>query len=158
MLSPFFWSQFLLIKRKVSMCPNPVASATTYCIIRAEMRGCYWKHAHTHTETCTLWFEHTIMVDKNTYSTYTVETQASSHSCMHKSTRPVEADTYTNAHTLTQRYLMFSLFEAKFLLSLLAPHHAPFPGFLRTVQAFQLRAIVYVEANSLRTSDILTEG
>ena len=29
MLPPFFWSQFLFIKRKVNMCPNPVASITT---------------------------------------------------------------------------------------------------------------------------------
>lgn len=70
----------------------------------------------------------------------------------------MDADTYTNTHTLTQRYLMFSLFEVKFLLSLLALYHAPFPGFLRRVQAFQLRAIVYIEANCLRTNDILTEG
>ena len=53
---------------------------------------------------------------------------------------------------------MFSLFEAKFLLSLLALYRAPFSGFLRRVQGFHLRATVYAEANSLRTSDILTDG
>lgn len=64
----------------------------------------------------------------------------------------------TGMGTHTQRYLMFSLFEAKFLLSLLALYHAPFPRFLRRVQGFYLRAIVYAEANSLISSDTLTDG
>lgn len=37
MLSPFFWSQFWCIKRKVSICPNPLASATARRVITAEM-------------------------------------------------------------------------------------------------------------------------
>lgn len=61
----------------------------------------------------------------------------------------MDIDTHTHAHTM-QGYLMFYLFEAKFLLSLLYTV-LHFQGFLTRVQGFHLKAIIYTEANSLRT-------
>lgn len=119
------------------ICPNPVASAVTYFVIRAQMEGFHYKN--TQALKCAL-----TQIQKNTQTDLSRSTQ--SH--LHK--------THSRTHTL--RYLMFFLFEAKFLLSLGAICRAPFPRFLRRVQGFHLRAIVCAGANSLRSSDILTDS
>lgn len=89
------------------------------------------------------------------YRTY-IEIQA----CSDIRTHTVETGTHTHrqTHTHTPRYLMFPLFEAKFLLSLLAIYSAPVPRVLRRVRTFHLRAIVCREANRLRTIDVPTDG
>lgn len=106
MLSPFFWSQFLLIKRKVSICPNPVASAATHCVIRAEMA---WVVLNTHTEpharTCTQPHAY-CRIWTHWNGGWRQKTSVKRHG---------------HVPTLSHVIIWCSLFEAKFLL-LLAPN------------------------------------